>query len=1236
MNLGDTDSFLNEDQGFEEVIREITRAFEMDLRVKDFYRLQTDPDFDPADPAAVHETSSDDARLVETLDPLEYPDEVKDVLELAADGELRRIYLGELREIERFFCVADDRIYMWPITNGRNRDVEVQIIEAPENRDKKVITAVTVAFPHSKVYEKENVKHVLVFACNTRITTIPFVTGEDGHVSADVTAQLTFRWKYEVTALVASSKEGDPTIFIGDECGDVCVFRYEMNQYHGRTVEGKIEGPSGMFQGLRRLVPSFLMTKNPITEIAFDETTGYVASLDAKSNVTFFLYKDEKLEEVCNHDKEMFGMPNMVSISPIPLSDSQWTRFVCFDARGGRWFFGTNPGVSEKPEEIVLLGTNNMLSMPDDVESCSCVLNQSIWVYDKYIVCMRPNYHPHEARRNPEEEWQCIDVTKETFGKDHVSVGKPVNLMRAMHKYRDGDKCPLFRNEFLWQHLFPSEINYLMCTKRILPLRFLRPVDQLRKLLEKCNGHFSEESDVKEWMDTFSEESESGACALLLACEKAGGKEAQYRKWGLTTLNEYGKLEMKARDGFDTRLSSIVAAFFVRAARLLSLIWYVPVFSKKTKRHKEVWVVSDIFVDMPDRVLSDLKALQERTTEAKLMVTKSASMMKETLEDQKKRSEEMSLLEYLKEFIEKEHEILTFIRILADKRRLITQAIAALDPETQRILCLEEFGSQQHNSCLFDALRKFAAAILKIDRHLSRELETKCPTFFSHKDLQIIDVTNQLSDVGTCEISVLKLDRRLSGELERKCRTFFAHEGVHIMDVSDEPGDLGIYGKEVLKLDRHMSSELEPKCRTFFAREGIQIVEVLNRVSDVETAVLENAKDTYLRLIDRPFPLDTIVDLFKRHNYFRGVIEICLKKASVIDRHQNALKWYRSDRDENDKERRAIFDKRYQCYKYCFERRMIESTPDFDMMMSSSDELFHVCLYEYLRRIGELERLVRCSSPFILTFLEEKEPKLVWKYHKYHGEFGKAANNLMQMAEGDSTEGLDKRIVWLTEARGIAKLAGSNELEKEALSKKRLAEIQKEMGERLSTQLDKLLSGQEVFDKCCKSGFWDLVIRVIGCYPLAGDRKAKVIANVWNKLMEEQFWVCSLPDAQLEITRIADCVGDPTNEVFLPALVMPVLEEYRMQKNGNELWAVKTMVAAKFDKDLMLSAYWNGWRNPDISDSIKCDFSYAIAVLVHQDAHLQANARNEIKEWFLTNGRRCRYYDEALRLVVKL
>ena len=191
------------------------------------------------------------------------------------------------------------------------------------------------------------------------------------------------------------------------------------------------------------------------------------------------------------------------------------------------------------------------------------------------------------------------------------------------------------------------------------------------------------------------------------------------------------------------------------------------------------------------------------------------------------------------------------------------------------------------------------------------------------------------------------------------------------------------------------------------------------------------------------------------------------------------------------------------------------------------------------------------------------------------------------------------------------------------------------MNDRLDASDTKLLSGQDLFDKCCKSRFWDLVILFISCHPLADQRKA--IASAWDNLMEDQLWVCpSLADAQQEIISLAERIDNPDSEVLLPALVMPVLEEYRMQKKGNELWAVETMIRARFDKNLILSAYLNAWKNPDITESIKCDFSYAIGVLVHQGAKPQGQSLKDVREWFLANGRRSRYYDEAFRLVAKL
>jgi hypothetical protein len=99
---------------------------------------------------------------------------------------------------------------------------------------------------------------------------------------------------------------------------------------------------------------------------------------------------------------------------------------------------------------------------------------------------------------------------------------------------------------------------------------------------------------------------------------------------------------------------------------------------------------------------------------------------------------------------------------------------------------------------------------------------------------------------------------------------------------------------------------------------------------------------------------------------------------------------------------------------------------------------------------------------------------------------------------------------------------------------------------------------------------------------------------------------------------------------------MPLFEEHRMRKNGHELWAVETMIECKMDVNLMLGSYLDALDCRDLSEDVRCDFSYSVGVLIEKGADTKGRNVKGVKDWFIDHGRRCRYFPAAFRVISKL
>lgn len=79
----------------------------------------------------------------------------------------------------------------------------------------------------------------------------------------------------------------------------------------------------------------------------------------------------------------------------------------------------------------------------------------------------------------------------------------------------------------------------------------------------------------------------------------------------------------------------------------------------------------------------------------------------------------------------------------------------------------------------------------------------------------------------------------------------------------------------------------------------------------------------------------------------------------------------------------------------------------YEVALSSEDELFHYCLYEWLVQQNMIERLLKIRRPFLETYLQREKHNLekadlLWQLYVKMEQFGKAAQVLSDLA--DSSE----------------------------------------------------------------------------------------------------------------------------------------------------------------------------------------------------------------------------------------
>jgi hypothetical protein len=267
--------------------------------------------------------------------------------------------------------------------------------------------------------------------------------------------------------------------------------------------------------------------------------------------------------------------------------------------------------------------------------------------------------------------------------------------------------------------------------------------------------------------------------------------------------------------------------------------------------------------------------------------------------------------------------------------------------------------------------------------------------------------------------------------------------------------------------------------------------------------------------------------------------------------------------------------------------------------------------------VGDLRELA-ADAPELNTFLHKVIDALNSTSRSTEEPFGRAFETLTAAPPQQLHEPTDD---------GDASIERLHE-SVDVLRNTRCREIQAELDGRTGRDRRRLVSAQVLFDDCCKNGCWDLALQTVAC---SASNRRQVISTIWSNFVIEQLASEGLAAAQQKIIAATDRIA-PGADAVDPFVVQPILEEFRLNRNGAALWAVDTMVRCRFDFRRMLDAYLHCLDDSGLSHEVRCDFCYATAFLVDQGA-APPRTLGGIWDWFRTNGYRCPYYDAAVRMM---
>ena len=221
-----------------------------------------------------------------------------------------------------------------------------------------------------------------------------------------------------------------------------------------------------------------------------------------------------------------------------------------------------------------------------------------------------------------------------------------------------------------------------------------------------------------------------------------------------------------------------------------------------------------------------------------------------------------------------------------------------------------------------------------------------------------------------------------------------------------------------------------------------------DRANQLETAL------NLCKKIGARINLPAICELFQSVQWYEAVVDICLLTAQNRDPQNLSLHYYRNGELMEDHSGGHVLFARNECYKLLLEiyERLVQQSKSLltpkaqdstqsvltaeeaknrsnDMLkhaIQSNDELFHICLYDWLYEHQQSDRLLEIKSPYLEGYLKRKTSSfsdsialmdLLWMYYERNGHFRAAAQILSKLAERRSSEvSLYRRLEYLSRA----------------------------------------------------------------------------------------------------------------------------------------------------------------------------------------------------------------------------
>ncbi|KAI1299021.1 Non-repetitive/WGA-negative nucleoporin C-terminal-domain-containing protein [Xylaria venustula] len=388
-----------------------------------------------------------------------------------------------------------------------------------------------------------------------------------------------------------------------------------------------------------------------------------------------------------------------------------------------------------------------------------------------------------------------------------------------------------------------------------------------------------------------------------------------------------------------------------------------------------------------------------------------------------------------------------------------------------------------------------------------------------------------------------------------------------------------------------VADALRRRCGSFCSADDVVIFKAQEQLKKAsEPALNANASRTLLHESLKHFQkvagslsqanLEAAIQQYIQLRYYAGAIQLCLIVAEARDRGKSALFWVNDGKPAGDPRSNA-FDQRRVCYDLIHrvlldldaassrEPEIIDNKPTliatkraeaYDVVNNSTDEVFHVDLYDWYIEQGWTERLLAIDSPYVTAFLRRlatqnvMHAELLCRFYTMRTMYFDAARVQSELAQSDFGLSIKDRLQLLSKAKTNASVMtpGVSRQEQQLLNHDvtellDVANIQDDLLERLKSdsripperlpEIQKALDGKiqplsDLFNLYAdQAGYYDLCLVI---YHVADFRNPTTIASTWTSLIQQTHdeVVDRLVAFQEETERQGIAPGDPPPQPY--------------------------------------------------------------------------------------------------------